>query len=121
MHSKGVKLGLRLSTGNVTCNGFPGSQGKFEQDANTLTGWGVEMVTLDGCGTQKVDDFDTLYPQMGQALNKTGRKVLFECLWPSYNLKQGRKVSLSYVARLCVNGDVRGLWSRSIGNDSRRH
>ena len=42
--------------------------------------------------TLQVEDYDSLYPEMGQYLNKTGKRVLYECLWPSYSAKQGRKV-----------------------------
>ncbi len=59
VHSKGLKLGVYLDTGNLTCNGFPGSQGHLQLDAETLTDWRLDMVKLNGCNTQDPRDYDT--------------------------------------------------------------
>ena len=37
--------------GDKTCKGDrPGSYGHYQIDAETLTGWGVDMIKMDHCG-----------------------------------------------------------------------
>ena len=47
VHGKGLQFGLNTSVGNLTCKGDrPGSYGHYEDDAQTLAGWGVDMVPV---------------------------------------------------------------------------
>ncbi len=58
IHSRGLKLGVYLDTGNTTCNGYPGSEGHLQQDAQTLASWQLDMVKLNGCNTQDPHQYD---------------------------------------------------------------
>ena len=58
-----MKLGLYVSTENVTCHGFPGSKGRLTSDAQTLASWGVDMVTADSCGVQHTSVLDQGNPR----------------------------------------------------------
>jgi alpha-galactosidase len=52
-HSKGVKLGIYSDVGFKTCQGYPGSFGYYQIDANTFAKWGVDYLKLDFCYTNK--------------------------------------------------------------------
>ena len=49
----------------------------------TFADWGIDSLKLDGCNVD-VADMSTLYPEMGAALNATGRPILYSCSWPAY-------------------------------------
>ena len=55
IHSKGLKLGLYEDVGRHTCAGFPGSIDHYEQDAQTLADWGMDMLKFDGCTPDVTD------------------------------------------------------------------
>ncbi len=56
LNSQKIGLGLYLSCGNVTCSSggrpkpVPGSEGRYQEDVNTLSGWGVWGIKADWCG-----------------------------------------------------------------------
>lgn len=81
IHSKGLKYGIYSDAGEKTCAGRPGSLGYEKEDADSYAEWGVDYLKYDNC-------FDTgtspkvRYPPMRDALNKTGRPILFSmCEW----------------------------------------
>jgi alpha-galactosidase len=44
VHSKGLKIGLYTCIGTKTCHGGrPGSFGFYEQDAQTIAAWGMDV------------------------------------------------------------------------------
>lgn len=61
----------------------PGAHGHYSIDAKTFANWNVDYVKLDGCYVQGID-LNTAYPAFGQALNKTGRPMVYSCSWPFY-------------------------------------
>jgi len=82
VHSKGLKLGLYTCAGNLTCKyGRPGSWGYFQQDADTYAAWGIDQVKMDWCYHPALPP-PQVYGMMRDALNKTGRPILFSiCEW----------------------------------------
>ncbi|WP_441251729.1 NPCBM/NEW2 domain-containing protein [Kitasatospora sp. McL0602] len=83
VHSKGLKFGLYSSAGSMTCDvqGFPGGLGHEQQDANLWASWGVDYLKYDNCNNQG-QDAQTRYKTMRDALNATGRPILFSiCEW----------------------------------------
>ncbi|KAM4555367.1 alpha-galactosidase A [Odontesthes bonariensis] len=83
VHSKGLKLGIYADVGKSTCAGYPGSLGYYETDAQTFANWGVDLLKFDGCFM----DWKLAgegYINMSNALNKTGRSILYSCEWPLY-------------------------------------
>ncbi|GAX82413.1 hypothetical protein CEUSTIGMA_g9841.t1 [Chlamydomonas eustigma] len=85
VHSKGLKFGVYSDTGNHTCEGYPGSWGYEKQDAQTYAKWGVDYLKYDYCGMEKTTvSVRTSYETMRDALNATGRPILFSlCSWGS--------------------------------------
>eukprot|EP00934_Nitzschia_sp_Nitz4_P001959 Nitzschia sp. Nitz4//scaffold88_size82704//3250//6228//NITZ4_005279-RA/size82704-processed-gene-0.62-mRNA-1//-1//CDS//3329559455//1959//frame0 len=82
LHTWGLKLGLYADIGSQTCMGYPGLQGHFEQDAQTLADWGIDSVKVDACHANETL-FNETYPAFGVALNQTGRPIMYSCSWPN--------------------------------------
>jgi len=83
IHSKGLKYGIYTDIAGKTCDGYEGSGGHFDIDAQTFAEWGVDSLKVDGCNGD-TSKYGQLYPQFGQSLNKTGRPILYACSWPAY-------------------------------------
>jgi alpha-galactosidase len=47
VHSLGLGLGIYESAGTATCQGYPGSLGHEQQDANSFAAWGVDYLKYD--------------------------------------------------------------------------
>jgi alpha-galactosidase len=83
VHSKGLKFGIYSDAGLMTCQERPGSRGYEFQDARQYAAWGVDYLKYDWChtGTQ---DAPASYALMGQALDASGRSIVFSiCEWGS--------------------------------------
>lgn len=80
-HSNGLLFGLYSDAGFKTCEGRPGSLGFEEVDAATYASWGVDYLKYDNCNTDGTKP-EVRYPPMRDALNATGRKIVFSmCEW----------------------------------------
>jgi alpha-galactosidase len=80
VHSKGLKLGIYGDAGTKTCAGYPGSLGTEDLDAQTWADWGVDYLKYDNCFNQSDgtrEDFVRRYTAMRDALNKTGRPIVY--------------------------------------------
>ncbi|KAK4097066.1 glycoside hydrolase family 27 protein [Parathielavia hyrcaniae] len=51
IHDMGLKFGLYGCAGQMTCAGFPGSEGHAASDVDQLVGWGVDFWKFDNCYT----------------------------------------------------------------------
>lgn len=49
VHSLGLRFGIYLDFGTLTCAGYPGSIDYLKLDAETIAEWGVDYVKMDGC------------------------------------------------------------------------
>eukprot|EP00040_Diaphanoeca_grandis_P015303 m.77906 g.77906 ORF g.77906 m.77906 type:complete len:409 (+) comp25062_c0_seq3:21-1247(+) len=83
VHSKNLSFGLYTCVGTTTCKGDrPGSNNHWKIDADTLASWGVDFVKMDHCSANHSVPDRQLYGNMSQALNATGRPILFSlCQW----------------------------------------
>jgi alpha-galactosidase len=80
LHSKGLKLGIYSSPGPLTCAGYEGSYGHEKQDAETYAAWGIDYLKYDWCSASRVyqeTDMRAAYQKMGEALQKTGRPIVY--------------------------------------------
>lgn len=56
MHDRGLKLGIYGDMGTLTCGGYPGTPlDKIEMDAQTFAEWEVDMLKLDGCYSNEIE------------------------------------------------------------------
>ena len=82
VHSKGLKIGIYSSPGPQVCGGYQGSYGHEEQDAQTFADWGYDYLKYDWCSAFSIyqptrADLEGAYQKMGEALQKTGRPIVF--------------------------------------------
>jgi alpha-galactosidase len=78
VHAKGLKLGIYSSPGPKTCAGYEGSLGHEELDAQTYAHWGIDYLKYDYCSFQgDVAAQLAAYKKMHEALEKTGRPIVF--------------------------------------------
>jgi alpha-galactosidase len=78
VHGKGLMLGIYSSPGPKTCAGYEGSLGHEELDAQTYAGWGIDYLKYDYCSFQgDVPAQIAAYKKMHEALEKTGRPIVF--------------------------------------------
>jgi len=78
VHAKGLKLGIYSSPGPKTCAGYEGSLGHEELDAQTYARWGIDYLKYDYCSFQgDVPAPMAAYKKMHEALEKTGRPIVF--------------------------------------------
>eukprot|EP00455_Lapot_gusevi_P013790 TRINITY_DN167_c0_g4_i2.p1 TRINITY_DN167_c0_g4~~TRINITY_DN167_c0_g4_i2.p1 ORF type:complete len:398 (-),score=141.16 TRINITY_DN167_c0_g4_i2:65-1207(-) len=81
VHSKGLKFGIYSDAGVFTCAVRPGSLHYEKQDAETYAAWGVDYLKYDNCYDAGIIP-EVRYPVMRDALNATGRPILFSlCEW----------------------------------------
>jgi alpha-galactosidase len=82
VHSKGLKIGIYSSPGPQVCGGYQGSYGHEEEDAKTFADWGYDYLKYDWCSAFNIyqptrADLEGAYQKMGEALQKTGRPMVF--------------------------------------------
>jgi alpha-N-acetylgalactosaminidase len=87
VHSLGLKLGIYGDIGKKTCQLYPGFQDEnnsktfyFAQDAKTFAEWKIDFLKVDGC-YGNISNYDELYPELGDQLNKTGEYKTINELW----------------------------------------
>ncbi|XP_061832696.1 alpha-galactosidase A [Nerophis lumbriciformis] len=113
VHSKGLKLGIYADVGKSTCEGYPGSLGHYDIDAQTFAEWEVDLLKFDACYI----DWTLLgqgYVNMSRALNRTGRPILYSCEWPLHE-RQFQKPNYTAIRETCNqwrnHPDVYDSWS----------
>ncbi len=83
VHSKGLKIGIYISPGPLTCAKFEGSYGHEEQDARQFAAWGFDFLKYDWCSYGKiakdktVAEFEKPYRLMGGILRSLDRDFVF--------------------------------------------
>jgi len=113
VHLLGMKFGLYSDAGTKTCEGRPGSLGYETMDAATYAEWQVDYLKYDNCNAQGIDP-KLRYPVMRDALNHTGRHILFAmCEWGQENPAEWAPlVGNSWR----TTGDISDSWKSMIGN-----
>ncbi|HEY3633135.1 MAG TPA: NPCBM/NEW2 domain-containing protein, partial [Jatrophihabitantaceae bacterium] len=123
VHARGLKLGIYEDVGTATCAGYPGSYGHVQQDADTFASWGVDFVKVDWCnvpfgdfpGLSQQDVAKKLYTEYSQALQATGRPMLFSiCEWNPALQPWTWAPAISNMWR--SNNDYGDSWDRILAN-----
>jgi alpha-galactosidase len=84
IHARGMKFGIYEDAGTMTCQGYPGSLGHEQADANLFASWGVDYLKYDNChsGSDTQQDYIRRYSAMRDALQATGRPITYSiCEW----------------------------------------
>jgi len=113
VHSKGLKFGVYTDRGMITCARRPASKNYERIDAQTYASWGVDFLKEDSCNaTQDQQGAIQEYATMRDALNATGRPILFSlCGWHDWYAPVGD--SLSNMWRIAGDGQS---WPAVIRN-----
>src|SRR5665213_375359 len=113
VHGKGLKIGIYSSPGPKTCANYEGSYGHEQQDARTYAAWGFDYLKYDWCSASAIykdEDMQAVYQKMGDALNATGRSIVFSlCQYGRANVEQwGPKVDGNLWR---TTGDISDNWN----------
>lgn len=100
IHSKGLKFGMYEDYGNYTCAGYPGILGNLEKDAISFAEWNVDYIKIDGCYSHP-SEMDRGYPEFGYWLNRTGKRMVYSCSWPVYQIYSGMTPNFSSIIEHC--------------------
>jgi alpha-galactosidase len=117
VHSKGLKFGIYSSPGPRTCGGYPASYGHEEQDARTFASWDVDYLKYDWCSAgiiYKNEQLQPVYQKMGDALEKTGRPIVYSLSIGLLSAAQWGPPAGANLWR--TTGDIRDEWDSMIGN-----
>ncbi|XP_063897321.1 alpha-N-acetylgalactosaminidase [Helicoverpa armigera] len=119
IHSKGLKFGIYTNIANVTCMRYPGSYSHLDIDAQTFAEWGVDYLKVDGCFVTE-DYLNVGYIDLGLALNRTGRPMVYSCSWPYYiEYIHNNKPNYTEISKYCNMWrnyhDVQTSWDAILG------
>jgi len=84
IHGRGLLCGGYSDAAWTTCQGRPGSLFFEKQDAQMWANFGLDLFKVDNCGfvPPGYERPETRYPPLRDALNATGRPILFSlCVW----------------------------------------
>lgn len=83
IHAKGLKAGIYISPGPLTCGGFAGSYEHEAQDAKQFAEWGFDFLKYDWCSYGRVAKDESLpelkkpYETMSTLLRAQPRDIVF--------------------------------------------
>ncbi|NMC19540.1 MAG: glycoside hydrolase family 27 protein, partial [Thermogutta sp.] len=83
VHARGLKAGIYISPGPLTCGGYEGSYQHEEIDARKFAEWGFDFLKYDWCSYGRVapaktrEDFMRPYALMGGILGRLDRDIVF--------------------------------------------
>ena len=78
----GLKFGIYSDAGFTTCLGYPGGRFHEQSDAESFADWDVDFLKYDNCAAAASDWVVDRYTAMRDALNATGRPILYSlCVW----------------------------------------
>jgi len=118
VHSKGLKLGIYSSPGPRTCGSYPASYGHEVQDAKMWASWGIDYLKYDWCSAgaiYKNDELQPVYQKMGDALEATGRPILYSLC--EYGMGSVEKWGVEVSGNMWrTTGDIRDTWDSMMSN-----
>ena len=114
LHEMGFKYGMYSSAGEMTCARYEGSLDWEVQDATSYASWDVDYLKYDNCYHMGRFGYPEIsfnrYNKMWQALNATGRPILYSlCTWgEDYVHTWGMSIANSWR----VSGDIYDHFNR---------
>ena len=121
LHAMGLKLGIYSCAGQMTCGGYPGSNGYEFEDAALFASWHVDYLKYDYCYKPQHEQGDQLYQRMALALANCGRDIVFSaCSWGAEETYQWIKSTGAHCWRSTV--DIWDTWEsicRLIGEQKK--
>ena len=121
VHSKGLLLGIYTSSGEKTCQRYPGSwQHEFE-DASLFASWNIDFVKLDCCYQDNVKDRATAFTRWSAALSIQNRSILYSCdsdelILNENNLEFPFQWAPDYCNMARISWDIYDEWQSTLHN-----
>ncbi|XP_065201107.1 alpha-N-acetylgalactosaminidase-like isoform X2 [Planococcus citri] len=113
MHNRGLKFGIFSDLGKVSGQGFPGSYGRLEQDANTFISWDVDYVKMSAASADPAL-LNYQYPEFGGYLMRSPRSIVYATSWPVYRTYNQYPIDYTSVQRSSNTwrfyGDMDASW-----------
>jgi hypothetical protein len=82
----------------------------LKKDAHTLAKWRIDMIKLDGCFAEKMDQADG-FPAFMFFLNETGHPILYNQEWPWYTPEISFAIQRQFSNSWRIGDDVRADWA----------
>ncbi|CAF1105186.1 unnamed protein product [Adineta steineri] len=79
IHSKGLLFGMYTSSGEYTCQQYPGSWQHEYLDAAVFANWNIDFLKLDCCYQDNVKDRATAFISWSKALSIQNHSILYSC------------------------------------------
>jgi hypothetical protein len=67
----------------------------IDNDAHAFAKMHADYLKLDGCNSNS-SDWQTGYPHMTVALNRTGRPIVYACSWPFFQTLNNQTVNCAF-------------------------
>jgi alpha-galactosidase len=116
VHSKGLKLGIYSSPGDVTCGDYLGSYQHEAQDIKTYEKWDIDFLKYDWCGYKSVcpdgsplEDLQKPYRLMQKIINQSSRDIVYSvCQYGRANVWEWGEEVGAQLWR--TTGDIKDTW-----------
>ena len=79
IHSKGLLFGIYASSGELTCEKYPGSWQQEFVDASLFASWKIDFLKLDCCSQDNIQDRATAFTRWSEALLAQNRSIVYSC------------------------------------------
>jgi alpha-galactosidase len=79
IHSKGLLFGIYSSSGEWTCQKYPGSWQHEFPDASLFSSWNVDFLKIDCCYQDNIQDRATAFTRWSNALLVQNRSIVYSC------------------------------------------
>lgn len=121
IHSKGLLFGIYTSSGEKTCQRYPGSWQHEFLDASLFASWNIDFVKLDCCYQDNVKDRATAFTQWSKALSVQNRSILYSCdsdelILNENNLEFPFQWAPEYCNMARISWDIYDEWQSTLSN-----
>ncbi|CAF4681789.1 unnamed protein product [Rotaria sp. Silwood1] len=119
IHSKGLLFGIYSSSGERTCQEYPGSWQHEFLDAALFSSWNIDFLKLDCCYQDNIKDRATAYISWSKALSIQNRSIVFSCdtdelILNENNLEFPFQWAPEYCNMARISWDINDEWKSTL-------
>ncbi|CAF3250524.1 unnamed protein product [Rotaria sp. Silwood2] len=124
IHSKGLLFGIYSSSGEWTCQKYPGSWQHEFLDAALFSSWNVDFLKLDCCYQDNVTDRATAFTRWSKALLVQNRSIVYSCdsdelILNENNLEFPFQWAPEYCNMARISWDIYDAWESTLSISDR--
>jgi alpha-galactosidase len=121
IHSKGLLFGIYTSSGEYTCQKYPGSWKHELLDAKLFSSWNVDFVKLDCCYQDNIQDREIAFTTWSKSLLEQNRSILFSCDSDELILNENnQEFPFQWAPEYCnmarISWDIYDQWKSTLNN-----